>query len=292
MRAALAMCAAPEKIFERHIVGRRSREWMIGPAAAPSLAARRIEWGGLSELIAPYEIMRPEPSFGHVLGCVSGEGEIRLAGEWRTVRAGIVFVNPPGCAEALRVARGRRWKICWVHVAAEFFAGEVGAGAEPFLVERDARPLWHALEGLRLCVQATETDGTRDELAETWGELVAAHARRLVARGRPERRLTRVWEEVAKAPARDWTVARLCALAGMSREHLRREALRETGRTPMAQVAHLRMRRAADLLALTNETLEVIAEAVGYGSAFVFSNAFKRVTGLRPGAHRAAARRG
>jgi transcriptional regulator GlxA family with amidase domain len=50
------------------------------------------------------------------------------------------------------------------------------------------------------------------------------------------------------------------------------------------------MRRAADLLRLTNETLESIAEAVGYGNAFVFSNAFTRVMGLRPGAYRAAAR--
>ncbi len=283
-----AMSAAPEEISERHIIGVHSREWLVAPGEVPALGARHVEWGGLSELAAPYEIARPAPSFGHVLGCIEGEGEIWFAGEWRTVRAGIVFVNPPGRAEALRAVPGKPWKICWVHAAPAFFAGETGTRAEPSLAERDARPLWHALEGLRLCVQAAP----RDELADAWSELVAAHSRRLLVRGGGVRRLTRVWEEVAKAPAAPWTIERLGALAGMSREHLRREAIRETGRTPMEQVAHLRMRRAADLLRLTNETLEVVAEAVGYGNAFVFSNAFTRVMGLRPGAYRAAARRG
>ena len=287
-----AMSDTLQEISEKHIVGRRSQEWLVGPGDAPELAARNVEWGGLSELAAPYEIVRHAPDFGHVLGCIEGEGEIWLEGGWRTARAGIVFVNPPGRTEALRVAKGRRWKICWAHVGEEFFAGEGGARGEPFMVERDARPLWHALEGLRLCVQGQGEGNARDELAATWSELVAAHARRLMTRGRPERRLTRIWEEVAKAPAKDWSVERLGVLAGMSREHLRRESIRETGRTPMDQVARLRMRRAADLLRLTNETLESIAEAVGYGNAFVFSNAFMRVMGARPGAYREAARRG
>ena len=292
MPARVAMPDTPEKISERHIVGRRSREWLVGPGEAPALAARHVEWAGLSELEEPYEIVRHAPPFGHVLGCLEGEGEIWQGGEWRTARAGIVFVNPPGRAEALRVARGKRWKICWAHVGAAFFAADRGAGGEAYFAERDARPLWHALEGLRLCVQAQGQADARDELADAWSELVAAHARRLMTQGRPERRLTRLWEEVAKAPAAEWSVERLGALAGMSREHLRRESIRETGRTPMEQVTRLRMRRAADLLRLTNETLEVIAEAVGYGNAFVFSNAFTRVTGVRPGAYRAAAKRG
>jgi len=287
MPALATMSGGPEEISERHIIGRGSREWMVAPGEVPALAARDVEWGGLSELEAPYEIARPAPAFGHLLGCVEGEGEIWCEGAWRTARAGIVFVNPPGRAEALRAVRGKPWKICWVHAGAAFFAGEAGALGRAYLAERDPRPLWHALEGLRLCVQA---EG-RDELSGAWAELVAAHARRLLARGGGARRLARVWEEVAKAPAESWTVARLGALAGMSREHLRREAIRETGRAPMEQVAYLRMRRAADLLRLTNETLEVIAEAVGYGNAFVFSNAFLRATGLRPGAYRAAAAR-
>lgn len=289
MPASAAMPASPEEMSERHIVGKRSREWLLGPGEVPALAKRHVEWVGLSELEAPYEIVRHMPAFGHVLGCVEGEGEIWHGDGWRTARAGIVFVNPPGRSEALRVTAGKRWKICWAHIGEAFFAGEGGVRGAAYFVERDVRPFWHALEGLRLCLQSGDAG---DELVEPWSDLVAAHARRLIARGGVVRRLTRVWEEVAKAPASPWTVERLGTLAGMSREHLRRESLREIGRTPMEQVTWLRMRRAADLLRLTNETLESIAEATGYGNAFVFSNAFKRVMGVRPGAYRAAARRG
>lgn len=290
MAAAATMPPVPEEISEKHIISRGSREWLAGPGELPGPARRLLSWAGLSELTAPYEIVRRAPGFGHVLGCIEGEGEVWLGGEWRTVRAGIVFVNPPGSAESLRTRSGRPWKICWVHAEPAFFAAK-GAGAalvtRPFLAERDARSLWHALEGLRLSLQADE----KDELAETWAELVLAHARRLVTRAGGERRLARLWEEVAKAPAESWEIEKLGALAGMSREQLRRVALREIGRTPMEQVTWLRMRRAADLLRITNETLEVIAEAVGYGNAFVFSNAFTRVMGVRPGAYRAAAAR-
>lgn len=274
---------AHENISEKHIIGKDSREWLLGPAEAPGLAARQIEWVGLSDLATPYEIVRRAPAFGHVLGCFGGEGEVWLGGEWRRVRAGMVFVNPPRHAEALRAVPGERWRICWAHTRAEFFA-EAGVVTEPLLEERDARLLRHALEGLRLCAQAD----AEDPLAGPWCELVFAHARRLAARAAGEPRLARIWEEVAKAPGEPWDVDRLCALAGMSREHLRRVSVKETGRTPMEQVTYLRMRRAADLLRFTRQTLDVVAEAVGYRSGFVFSNAFMRMMGARPGAYRAA----
>ena len=280
-----AMPALPEEISEKHIIGRESREWLVGPGEVAGLDARRVEWAGVSDLAAPYEVVRHAPAFGHVLGCIGGEGEVWVGGGWQRVVAGMVFVNPPGAAEALRACPGERWQICWVHTRPGFFAAAAGGPKTPFLAELDARPLWHALEGLRLCLEAE----AKDALAESWCELVFAHAHRLGVRRGGAQRLGRVWEEVTKAPAEPWDVARLSALAGMSREQLRRMAVAESGRTPMEQVTYLRMRRAASLLRLTNQTLDAVAEAVGYGNAFVFSNAFLRVAGLRPGAYRAAA---
>lgn len=278
------MNSSMEKISEKHIIGKDSREWLIGPSEAAGLCAGRLDWAGLSDLAAPYEIVRHAPGFGHVLGCFDGEGEVWVGGEWRQVRSGMVFVNPPHRAEALRAVPGRRWRICWVHTPPDFFSAQSGAVTEPFLGERDARPLRHALEGLRLCVQADADD----PLAAAWCELVFAHARRLAVRTAEEPRLARLWEEVAKAPGEPWDIERLGAMAGLSREHLRRVSVKETGRTPMEQVTYLRMRRAADLLRFTRQTLEVVAEEVGYRNAFVFSNAFMRVMGTRPGAYRAA----
>ncbi|MFM7331331.1 MAG: helix-turn-helix domain-containing protein, partial [Brachymonas sp.] len=48
----------------------------------------------------------------------------------------------------------------------------------------------------------------------------------------------------------------------------------------------LRMQKAMQLLANTEQTLEQIAQAVGYQDAFGFSKVFKRSTGLAPRAFR------
>lgn len=58
------------------------------------------------------------------------------------------------------------------------------------------------------------------------------------------------------------------------------------GRSPMRQVAHLRMQHAAQLLRTTDATIESIADAVGYANPYVFSNAFTKWTGSRPSAFR------
>jgi AraC-like DNA-binding protein len=46
------------------------------------------------------------------------------------------------------------------------------------------------------------------------------------------------------------------------------------------------MRRAADLLAATEKTIEAIALEIGYHSPFVFSNAFIKCIGWRPSDYR------
>ena len=54
----------------------------------------------------------------------------------------------------------------------------------------------------------------------------------------------------------------------------------------MHQVTDLRMRRAGDLLANTEKTIEAIAFEIGYHNPFVFSNAFTKWIGWRPSDYR------
>lgn len=54
----------------------------------------------------------------------------------------------------------------------------------------------------------------------------------------------------------------------------------------MHQVTYQRMRRAAELLAATQLTIEAIAYEVGYHNPFVFSNAFTKWIGWRPSEYR------
>lgn len=92
-------------------------------------------------------------------------------------------------------------------------------------------------------------------------------------------------------PGRKWTVAELAREAGLSRASFSDHFTKVVGEPPLTFLTKLRMELACDKLAGTNDTLEVIAEHLGYDSSAAFSHAFKRHRGQSPGQWRLAATR-
>jgi AraC-like DNA-binding protein len=90
-------------------------------------------------------------------------------------------------------------------------------------------------------------------------------------------------------PADPWTVESLASATGVSRAALARRFTSLVGEPPMAFLTGWRLTLAADLLREPGTTLESVARQVGYGSSFALSTAFKRVRGVSPREHRAAA---
>jgi AraC-like DNA-binding protein len=119
-----------------------------------------------------------------------------------------------------------------------------------------------------------------------WVELIQTYVLRFAQPWRMDERLSLLWERVAERLHEEWTLGNLAKAAHMSEEHLRRLCTQQLGRSPMRQVTYLRMRRAAELLATTNEKIESIAGEVGYQNPFVFSTTFKKWIGWRPSEHR------
>ncbi len=91
-------------------------------------------------------------------------------------------------------------------------------------------------------------------------------------------------------PASPWTVAGLAAAAGVSRAGLARRFHELVGEPPMTFLTGWRMAVAADLVLEPGATVGTVAGAVGYGSPFTFSTAFKRAHGVSPRAYRDARR--
>jgi AraC-like DNA-binding protein len=90
-------------------------------------------------------------------------------------------------------------------------------------------------------------------------------------------------------PAHPWTVASLADAVGVSRAALARRFNALVGEPPMAFLTSWRLSLAADLLREPGATIGSVAPQVGYSSAFALSTAFKRVRGMSPATHRAAA---
>jgi AraC-like DNA-binding protein len=91
-------------------------------------------------------------------------------------------------------------------------------------------------------------------------------------------------------PAHPWTIAELARETGLSRAALARRFNDLVGEPPMSFLTGWRIALAADLLLEPGATIGSVADKVGYGSPFALSTAFKRVRGVSPQQHRAAAR--
>jgi AraC-like DNA-binding protein len=83
-----------------------------------------------------------------------------------------------------------------------------------------------------------------------------------------------------------WTVASLADSATMSRSTFAARFMAVVGQPPLKYLTDCRMRKAREMLRNGRLGLKVISAKVGYSTESAFSNAFKRYTGLSPGAFR------
>ncbi|MDN4051547.1 AraC family transcriptional regulator [Massilia sp. YIM B02763] len=92
-------------------------------------------------------------------------------------------------------------------------------------------------------------------------------------------------ERMVHAPGEDWSTAAMARTAHMSRSSFYKHFSEASGQAPAQFLLALRTRIAAQRLH-GGESVERVAEQVGYGSYAAFSRAFKKVIGEQPGAFR------
>lgn len=90
--------------------------------------------------------------------------------------------------------------------------------------------------------------------------------------------------------ARSWTVASLAAVCGMSRPAFAARFKHVVGQAPLEYLTQWRMSQAMRILREEQKPLSAIALAVGYDGDSAFAKAFRRHTGMAPGAYRRSAR--
>jgi len=82
--------------------------------------------------------------------------------------------------------------------------------------------------------------------------------------------------------AHEWTLDELARRVGLSRAGFAQKFRQEVGTPPLQYLTTLRVQKAMELLAGTDDKMEAVSQAVGYKDAFSFSKVFKKVAGMPP----------
>ncbi|HSE52659.1 MAG TPA: AraC family transcriptional regulator, partial [Gemmatimonadales bacterium] len=96
----------------------------------------------------------------------------------------------------------------------------------------------------------------------------------------------RVLAVIHGRPDHAWSLTALAREGATSRSSLAKRFAEQVGQPPMQYLARWRMQVAANLLAHGGGKIAAIGMQVGYDSEAAFSRAFKKATGLAPGAWR------
>jgi AraC-like DNA-binding protein len=259
-----------------------SRSWLENFRVCRALNQYQMIHIGVEETRAPMRIVRTKQTTTYFLACLGGQGSVLVDGSWRICREGFACLLPAHTLNAFHAMPGKRWEFCWVCYLQPSQQRPIANVTTPVMAEYDPLPLRSAILGLIYECNGPE----QPTLIQEWTDLIHAYVLRFTQpSGQPDQ-LRLLWERVAGNLGDEWSLTRLAREAGYSNEHLRRLCQRQMGRSPMHQVTYFRMRRAAELLATTEQTVESISQEVGYQNPFVFSNAFTKWIGWRPSEYR------
>lgn len=261
-----------------NLVGPDTRESLVAREACPALSEHRIRLCGVSETRHGFRFVRHAWDHSQVLVGCAGSGLVLVDGVWRELLPGQAYLCPAGALHAYVCPQAGAWTVAWAILVEDGSLPRLVTSPTAQVASCDHRPFHDAIANLH-----REAVGQAEPaLLRQWADLVAILAHRILVPAAGDDRLWRLWEEVDADLGRDWTLADLARVAGLGPEQLRRLCQRHLGASPVAHLAHLRLRRAAALLAAGGRSVGEVAEMVGYANPYAFSTAFRRRHGIPP----------
>ncbi|MFJ1807283.1 MULTISPECIES: helix-turn-helix domain-containing protein [unclassified Streptomyces] len=244
-----------------------------------------------------------------------GSGRLRQGGSEARAGVGDLMVLAPGVPHAYAVEPGaRHWRFWWAHCQARPswtpWLRPYGTGDGPdglYTVGPVPAALHDRVEGAwrRMYADARWTgaqapagdpgivmahgSAARELVLCALEEavlLAAASARTPASPPGPDDRVRRAQARMAADPGAPHTVRSLAAEVALSPSRFAHLFTEQVGHSPMRALREARLRHAVRLLEGTDLSVERVASASGFASAFHFSRVFRARHGTPPGAYR------
>ena len=225
----------------------------------------------------------------------SGNGQLTTdaAGKLDIVGPSLFWIAP-GLLHSYGPRPGTAWSERWA-----LFGGRLAAEFETLgLIDlaRGGVHLANATEMVRLfgalhAQMLVYGKVDRSACAATLHSIIVAAAQQAVSHKATDANVERALDALQKRALEYVDLGALCDDFAISPATLRRHCIRAYGMPPKVLQTQLRLDRAKELLGSGIETIEQIAEAVGFQDPYYFSRAFARHEGIAPSQFRRLSRR-
>lgn len=231
--------------------------------------------------------------------CADGAGTLTLDTPHKplNVRAGDLILLPPGVPHRYQAAPKRPWTIYWVHflgAKAALFQQLLGTDARHPVVSVGLLPrLLSEFQGLMAPRLAGNHMPVYIHQALLLQELLgycALHQSQIEKRSKAPFNLDGLHAYMQQNIRQHLSLQQLADFVGLSPHHFSRRYKHLTGESPVQHFLQLKMQHACFLLEVSGDSVQSVAQELGYEDAYYFSRLFKRIIGLAPDHYRAARR--
>jgi len=222
---------------------------------------------------------------------LAGQGSIKVSNRIFAAKPGSIAWLDTSKKYAHGAMRGAQWAYVWVGFSGyglDRLHAQIGLSEHPVIEEMaNLRPCFEEIVQV-LAEQQPTTDAI---MSARIGQIAAAlygkrHGAFVEGGADP---VSKVMRQLRKNIARNWDIAAMASIAGLSPSQLFRVFSEASEATPMQWLRQERMHLARHLLTATSDSIARIALRCGYPDPYHFSRDFKRLNGCAPRVFRANA---
>lgn len=239
-----------------------------------------------------YRIIRPMGTDNYLLTVTyGGAGVFRLGGRRVECAPGTACLVRPNTPHDYGTLKGEdRWEFVWAHFVPRPHWLDLLRWPEPMggigMVELDDEARQSVLDALKR-MQANDLDSGARRLDFALNALELALLECDVANPssssyRPDRRIRRVMDYIARNVEKPHTVNTLAEKVGLSPSRFAYLFRQEVGIPPQRYLESLRLERACRLLEHTDHSVTKVAAQVGFECPFYFATRFRKRYDLSP----------
>ena len=248
-----------------------------------------------SHLVPGFQVSRNSSQYLILILSISGEGYAQFESDCITITPGTLFMSGPNNPITFGCEHGH-WDMCW------WFFDISTKNNTGYVYE----PCTHS-DLLIQCMYALDAEIGHTKRGEEWNhkhipknpkralqlaKLIADYLHEFIeapikqSSDTTAKQLEVLWREVDRSLHLDWDVNSIAKQLGLSKASTQRRMRQYYGHSCHKELMKRRMERAKQLLRHSEHSLAELAQMIGYGHSYTFSNAFKKYTGSTPANYR------